>query len=426
MPDGRSKLLPKVGASVGDISPRATTALAGRGGPPRMAPPLEKSLEVNAVVLDDGNLMAALVAVDTLFCSRALLDRVSECLLPKTRSRLGKALFLVASHTHHAPSLDPSKPLLGAVDKTYFEQTAKTIASTIESAVANRTTFKNMPRGNAACAANARRRLKAIRILKRAPFIERTIFTLPNHAPDVPRDLVLYIAHDFSGTPVFTLWSWPCHPTAFPHPNVVDGDFPGKVRQLLRQQLDAADLPVVFFPGFSGDLRADASPYPVPLWKRLMTPFARPFAEVTITNFNLLCDLVGETCKKAIVNAAPIPEKKWTMSHSTINLRLRDFMPDTTHNGQIDLSHLQFGSLGIFMIGTEMCSTWTPILVPLLPPGTILTGYCNDVPCYLPTDSQVLEGGYEVKGFRHSFGVDGTFASDLKHRVTSALSKLSV
>jgi hypothetical protein len=370
--------------------------------------------------------MLALVAVDTLFCSAALKVRVMECLNPEIKSRIGGALFLVASHTHNAPSLDPSKPVLGLVDRAYFEQAANAIASAINKAADGRGPCESILRGQASCMANARRRLKAIRIKKSAPFVEHQIFTLPSHAPDVPRDLVVFIGRGSSDTPRFVIWSWPCHATAFPHQNVVSADFPGEIRKYMRLLFNDPNLPIVFLPGLSGDIRADASPNPVPLWKRLMTPFARPFAEATTENFDLLCQLLAKACRDAADGAAVMPLDDWSIKHATKALRLNELMPDTSHPGEIALSLIACGPLNILMAGAEICSTWKPVLTPLLPLNTILTGYCNDVPCYLPTDAQVLEGGYEVNGFRGSFGVDGSFASDLERRVIASMPKLPI
>jgi hypothetical protein len=416
--------MPASGAAVGDISPQTTLALAGRGGSPRIALPTPQSLEVNALVLQAGNSAAAVVAVDTLFCSASLVQAVKKNLGKAAKTALGEAIFLIASHSHNAPSLDPSKPMLGSVDETYFQQSAQTIANTIEIALANSRPITAIDMGKAKCNANARRRSKALRIVKRPPFLTRGYFTLPSHEADVPRDFEIQIAQDENGSPLWAMWSWPCHATAFPQGNSVNADFPGEVRRLLRKQLNAPDLPIAFLPGISGDLRSDASPSPVPLWKRLMTPFARPFAETTLENFLVLCGALAKVSEQAISTANRQQLGVISFWHANKTMPLKLLMPSTTCKSVIGMSFLSFGPVNLFMIGTEMCSPWIKVLIPKLPPGTVLTGYCNDVPCYLPTDRQVLEGGYEVSGWRGSFQTDGSFTTGLEAKITSALQEL--
>ena len=412
------------GAAVGSISPTATLPLAGRGGADRLAPPASDVLEVDVISLNQSGRRVILASVDTLFCSSALVSAV-KMLLADRKFDLGQfTLLFYASHTHNAPSLDPGKPLLGKLDPEYFGHSASSVADAIERALQTEKVPHTILRGASTCEANARRRRKTLRIKRGWPFISYEMFTLPSHAEDVPRELLFFSAKDRDGTLLWAIWSWACHATSFPHSNVVSPDFPGEVRKRIRAHLSSPNLPVVYIPGLAGDLRSDATRQPVPLLRRMMAPFARPFADQTPENFEVLCSSVSRSCNAAIADAQPVEIKDDTFRIATSQVPLRDLMIGTTHPGAVDLTLFRCGVFSILSLGAEACSPWQAVLSPELPKGTMITGYCNDVPCYLPTDSQRAEGGYEVDGFRHSFGVDGRFASNLNRVLESATRKL--
>jgi hypothetical protein len=76
-------------------------------------------------------------------------------------------------------------------------------------------------------------------------------------------------------------------------------------------------------------------------------------------------------------------------------------------------------------MGAETCSPYYALLADLLPSRALLTGYADAVPLYLPVDSQIAEGGYEVDGFRDSFGLPGRFYDRIEQEFVDAVTALA-
>jgi hypothetical protein len=407
-----------------DVTPKADCYLAGRGDGARRARGIAAELEANCVLLPVGNRFIALVALDTLFASDDLKRRIVEHLRPAVRRKL-EDIIIVASHTHNASSLDPTKPNLGAVDPEYLKEVSVAVSQIIASAIDDVSEDMQIRRGLAECFANARRRVATWRLRKAWPFLSHGVYTAPNQAADVPRKLDLIYTLGSDGRPKWCVWSWVCHCTAFYDPHLVHPDFPGVVRAHIRAEFGLPDLPVVFLPGFAGDIRADAARGPVTLAGRCMTPLVRPFASPTPENFNALCRRVCGAAQSAIDSALPQPSLRSDTSFYSKKIPLVQLMTSEPSDLGLEIVWLCQPMFDLVFMGAETCSPWLAKLAPLFSEGTMFTGYANAVPCYLPTAEQMGEGGYEVDGFRASFGIEGKFRSDMPRIVTDNMMALA-
>jgi hypothetical protein len=406
------------------ITPHLPIALAGRGGGPRVAKGIDKLLEANAIVIADGKLLIALVGLDTLFCSAAFKAAVIEAFRNQTGAELNE-LFLIASHTHNAPSLDPNKPILGAVDERYFQDTASLVAKCISNASQSALTNITIGHASTTMFGNARRRRKTIHILKQKPFIAYQVGMVPQLRSDVPNDLDLIVARNSSGRAIWCIWRWACHATTFPHSNLISPDFPGEMRSAIRKNLNSEDLPVVFLPGAAGDLGCDVSRRPVAFARRIRTPFARPFADTSENNFQMLAKKLELALEKCALDLRNFVGDQ-IVEVASVELPLEIIMDSLHERRKIEISKLSIGHLNFLFIGAEVCSPWESILRPYLPSGTMISGYCNDVPCYLPTQQQVEEGGYEAVGFKSSFAIEGQFNLSMQDTIVKAVQSVCV
>jgi hypothetical protein len=407
------------GASSLTLEPQLPIGLAGRGGAPRIGNYVHDTLEVNTVVFDDGKKCIAIVSMDTLFCC----NDFKELVLAHLRGAKIGGLFLVASHTHNAPSLDRTKPLLGQVDEIYYDMAAGRVARSVADALEELKPVHRVDEGTSDVMANNRRRRRSLRIRTSWPFASWETCLVPSVDIDVPHSLRVLVARNSDGAPMWCLWTWPCHATAYPVGHHISAEFPGDVRKFLRKELVSPGLPVVFFPGASGDLRVDVAPEPVSLSRRLMTPLARPFADCNSQNYELL---IGKLCRgmeRALKKPNAREMGQSIVVHSTA-ISLRQMMTRSTHPGSVEWHKISIGEFNLLLVGAELCSSWLPLLESFFNKGTWKSGYCNDVPCYLPTQQQVREGGYEATGFLGSFGVDGAFADDMQVLVLEAIGKL--
>jgi hypothetical protein len=261
--------------------------------------------------------------------------------------------------------------------------------------------------GKAPSKLNASRRRKGIRLSPRPPFIQYGVNLVPSHHPGVPRDVTVIVAEDAQGRAQWVLWHWACHATAAPEAKAISADFPGEIRASLRRHFDDAALPVLFLPGFNGDIRPDAALWPVNLKQLAMYPLQRPFANPTNANFRAFCEVLSRDAEAALAKAAPIePADKARIARSEV--ALTDII-DGENSGAIELIRIDAGGLSLLLISAEVCSPYLERLKAHVPRGALMCGYANDVRLYLPVDEQIAEGGYEVEGFFNSFHLNGAF-----------------
>ena len=78
------------------------------------------SLEANAIALRDAaGRIAVIVVFDTLFVGPTV-DAELRAFLRDNHGVRDEDILLLASHSHNAPALDPTKPMAGAVDSAYL------------------------------------------------------------------------------------------------------------------------------------------------------------------------------------------------------------------------------------------------------------------------------------------------------------------
>lgn len=397
--------------------------LAGRGLGARPSQAVAGAIEANVILLPGNPVSIALVAIDTLFCSDALHIAVLSELKAVHGIDLAD-LVLVASHTHNAPSLDPSKPGLGLVDEVFFAAAVQSIASAIAKAVRCQTaTPVYLESSTDSCTANVVRRRRTVRVSPRPPFVEISMQMLPNRRVETPHDLRLIVARDQIGKPAWVMWQWACHATAFPDSLTISADFPGIVRAHIRKIFEDAALPVVYLPGFAGDVRADIGKQDIMLRKRVMTPFARPFPDATRENFDSLCTTLCATIDRALSSLTSIPSFVGDVSSARTMISFDELMK-TPRTGEIALMRIDAAPLHFLFMGAETCSPYAALLAPYFPKDALLCGYAGEVPLYLPVDAQIAEGGYEVDGFRHSFDLPGRYFPAIQAKVCAAVASL--
>jgi neutral ceramidase len=406
------------GAASHILEPQLPISLAGRGGAPRICSQINDTLEVNTIVFDDGEKSVAIVSIDTLFCCTDFKDRVLAKLYD---AKIG-SLFLVASHTHNAPSLDRTKPLLGQTDEAFYDMAVVRVARSISEALEGLQSVHRVDEGVSDVLANNRRRRRSLRIITAWPFASWETCLVPSVDTNVPHILRVLVGRNSDSTPIWCMWTWPCHPTAFPHDLQISADFPGAVRNYLREQLGSASLPVLHLPGAAGDLRVDVARGPVSLLRRLQTPFARQFAGVTGANFQLIVDKLEIGIARAFENQTP-KDLSGPTSIRSVEIRLSDIMPGTIDSRVVAWHKLSIGQLDLLLVGAELCSSWLPVLGNVVSSDAWISGYCDDVPCYLPTQKQVAEGGYEASGFQSSFGLKQLFSGDMQDQVMNEVRK---
>ena len=372
-------------------------------------------IEANIVILPGVDGAIVLVGLDTLFSSQEFETLVLSHIDERERGKIA-AIFFIASHTHNAPALDPGKPRLGVADADHMADVASRVGKRISQAARTRSLSVHVQRGDDRCELNVMRRRKGWRLRPRWPFLSRGVNMTPDTAAVIPQELKVVVARDADGLAQWVVWTWCCHPTAFPEFGNVSADFPGTVRRAIREHLGSPDLPVVFLPGFCGDVRADPSILPVSFRSLAQTPFQRPFARATERNYARLCEALSRAVRAAI-DRCGAAEALAPARAATVTFPLERILAGNHNAGdrnEVAVSCIEAGPVGFLLVGAEVCSIYVGKCLELISRDWLVSGYTGQVFGYLPDNNQVKEGGYEAEGFFPLFGLEGRFSTEVE------------
>ena len=240
------------------------------------------------------------------------------------------------------------------------------------------------------------------------------------------RELRLLRVEDEAGCLLSVIWGVSCHPTEWPQILELSSDYPGGVREALRAHL-GAELPVLFLQGFCGDLRPPATGRWVRKgrWTRRLLLLATSFVNgpyfvgFTPKEYRAWVEGIAACAQRGAdeaANSAPLVTKlilhRASMALSVLGLS-GETSALTLH--WFDLAE----RLRVVGISAEPCWEYAKLVRSAFPGKTIWpVGYVDSVFGYLPTQSMLSEGGYEVMGFGHAFGIKGEFVSNLDRVVT--------
>lgn len=401
-----------------DISPADRLALFGRQGPARQYTSRSSKLEANIVIDHSGDQPLILICLDTLYPSAVLLDIVHRHVQAQGIVLSKDAILMVASHTHNAPALDPTKPLLGPLSQSYLDLVGQQIADRIGKLMqANESPAVVLTGGQALCTNSVFRRKNALGLSLRPFGVMRRLVMAPVPRQKIDQRLRLFVWRDSNDTPVAALWHWACHAVSEPEKLAISADFPGLVRAHLRQVLGDAELPVMYLPGFSADIRPKSFAR-LPLlragkWVGIGLRFARNTAKRQAKLVNGLTQAMDHAYQALKPLATDVPA---AIAQNTIPLNdLRDEVaPDSA---PVTVAHWSFLGLKITAVGGEVSHEYGTV-------GDLAaleTGCAQQVFGYLPTDTQIHEGGYEADGFAPAFSVPGHFHTQIETHIRRAI-----
>ena len=326
--------------------------------------------------------------------------------------------MIVASHTHNAPALDDTKPMLGECSPDYVTFVAERIAGCLVTLFKNKavpiTPFSH-GQAPAAGAVYRRRWILGFDFLK-LRFSRRTVMA-PNSTQNIANNLTMVILADDDENKRAVLWSWPCHAVSEPNAEAISADFPGAVRSHIRAHLGDPSLAVFYFPGLSGDIRPASlrhlSIHKIGAWIGLGSRFSKPtrkIAEALQANlFSALDRAYAESYTYDRNSEVIFTRRRRSLSLGDIRTEAGELTPitcDEWHIGPLKIKAVSAELAGDY-VRYEDCGN----------PTTFLTGCAGQVFGYIPTDSQLLFGGYEVDGFASSFSIPGSFHGHIESRV---------
>lgn len=405
-----------------DITPQRPAPLAGwrdRAEPfERVADPLE----INGILVRDGVVAALVLSVDALYVGGRLTQAIEDQL---ERVGLGDCYVLTAaSHTHFAPNLDATKTALGALDEQYVERVEERVSALVERLVNSAAQPARLRYGSGGAAHSVNRRRPGWHLAGGLP--RRTVGMRAN--PSGPNDQTIHLVRleREDGKPLAVLWSYACHPVAFPRPLEVTAEFPGVVRRALRGLL-GPDLPVLFLQGFSGDLRPPAVIPTGPHPKRriadlLQGPSLGRFSETDYAQWSdSLARLVSGVASGELAALAP------AVRQATVTVPLGQLLEGGDELRELTISRLELADrLQLLALSAEVVVEYGGSLSRMFPGvQSIPVGCAGDVYGYLPTRRMVGEGGYEAEEFLESFGLRGRLRASAEQAVMDAMRELA-
>lgn len=414
------------------ITPDRSLPLAGFTDRLEPSTGVADPLEMNGLLLRTPRDTIAILTADLLFVTADMKRRIAERLRPELA--LDEASFLLtASHTHFAPSVDPSKPRLGPTDPAYVDLVIARGAELLSRLAGARSdqgvggARVEYRIGLAAHAINRRR--MGWRLSPRAPHLpRRAALRAPNAKGPCDETIHVVTLVGSSGRPAAVLWSYACHPVSFAEPRQVSADFPGVVRRALRAAL-GSELPVLFLQGCAGDVRPRELGRPRALSRRLtelvvgklFTPFTPP--EYRSWADSLAARVVEVA--RAAGRTFPLGPTLRT-AHTSVPLAgLMDAASAKDRNVTFQRVELA-PDVAIEAVSAEPVAEYGLAARAAAPHGKVVipVGYIDSVYGYLPTARMLGQHGYEDEGFMEAFGLTGRFRPELEQVVGRAWRQL--
>ena len=392
---------------------------AGRTGP---AKGVDHPLELNALLLsiDRGSDPFLIVSGDLLYFGAALRDAVRGSLsdygLEPSR------LLLLASHTHCAPATDVSKSQLGAVDSRFLASLATSVADLVLEARGREPVRTYMRHGRLQAAhALQRRRLKWY-FQRRPPFVWREAYMGPNPFYRLRDEIDVVLFESVNGDSLACLWSYACHPSAYPRKQFVHADYVGVVRKGLRRCL-GDDLPVAFAQGAAGDIRPDTRPSRSSLLEEMRTlNEERRFAQFSESAWSDWAEGLAQRVVAMVDRRKSWSRPEPCLAYAESTVALSDLIDGTLHaSTDLRLVAVQLSKrLRLLVMSAEPVNRYRKLFSVGNAGAHLVVGCEGDVFGYLPTERMLPEGGYEVRRFCSYFGLTGSFRPGFESRVIAA------
>lgn len=379
-----------------DITPKFPVPLGGYAGRPRKSHIGSEKIEANWIAFrNKENQLIVVLAIDALFSSTRF-----EALLRKSLKALKISvghLWCVASHTHFAPQFDPKLHRVGGVDERHLADVVGYISESIASAFfGSSRSVCGMLFGSSNIQGTVYRRRFGAKLTRKPPFFEIGTIMAPNPKVEIPTNLRIWGLHDLHEEVIAWIVHWPCHAVSAPSFQYVSASHVGAIREVIRSNSKDQNSPIIYMPGCCGDIRPDIRASFWSLRGLVPVPFQPSFASTTASSFSKQKDMIRASTVEAISNLEAIG--------SETNCVVSVTSDDLFSTASLIVNSVRLGPVTFIGMNAEVCHGWVKAVGQSNESKSVaLTGCVGDVFGYMPTPTQIEEGGYEVEGFSWAF-----------------------
>jgi len=413
-------------SGVENITPLEPVNLCGYGQNAKHKK-VHSKIEINAVFLNYYNVRLLIISADLLFVSNEyiniLVDKLSSLGLKKEN------IFFAATHTHSAPSVDSSKPILGKIDTNYIKFFKKKLISLCD---------KMLEKNFEPCCLTLSKGFSEIAVNRRRRGLKFNFFSLKNEiirAPNFlgPKDSSIYLIKlfDLKNKLRVILWCFASHPAEHYDKNTIRSDFMGFVREKTRKFLKDPNLPVIYLQGFSGNLIPYSKHQTLTIKKVLKhllhggKPIFQPINKKGFERISnqIWVDYFTAFKKNKIKKSKVCPE----ISTTTLPMSKYILSDKKTPSLMVYLVKLT-NSIYIIGLSAEVVVEYINLINKKIKNKTSSTKTIIPVGCvgsvfgYLPTDQLIEEGGYESKDFFKPFNLTGFYKKKIQDDIVERIS----
>jgi hypothetical protein len=393
------------------------------GNPSRHVPATRvlDPIEISAVLLECGASRCLIFSFDLMIVGSELERKIHSRLVGHGFSP--HEVVLLASHTHSAPATDRACERLGVADPEVVKALADAAEDLVRRIQAQPPSEidLNVYQGHLNHSINRRRYWPFPTFGRRYGLRLTGVCFAPN--PSGARDeriTVILLRQVKERRVLGVMWHYTCHPTAVVPDDVISSDYPGVIRQALRQRF--GEIPCIFVQGFCGDSRPNVtSSVKVGFWERVrrairLTISGPEFPICTADDWKRWSQSMAlrvHGILQGTLRALPTT----SLQCGSARLALDTFFSGSTPAKELSVQIVRIGKqLEIVALSAEVTVPWQAILDAAVAPPVggirLYAGYAGALFGYLPTATQVAEGGYEVEGFQPLFGLSGHFEVD--------------
>jgi hypothetical protein len=407
-----------------DITPLFPHPLAGYTNRKNNFAAVNDKLIASLIYFNHNNTAFLIASIDSLFVHQRLKTIVMDGILKKEKLQ-PENFFLTATHTHFSPSLDPDKPLLQGYSQGYFDWVCEQLIRGIDSLEEMEAIPVEIKHSKTKTGLSINRRRRFISWEGFIP--KKSTYNAPNFLKKF-NDEIRVISLWNKNKPIGVIWNYAAHPTVYPEMDKITANYMGAIRSNLKKEY-GSDITVCFLQGFAGDIRP-MIPSGLNSWAKKMKNLffiKDPFVAINREQYQQWVQQLFLHVQDCLKTAELIHPDDLEMKGKLISFQLDEIMTlENDKNPEITMQEMALSEqLKLIGISAEPLMDVQELVRKVYPTGELFCcGYINTVFGYLPTQQEVMLGGYEISEFQQLFNIKGKFKQDLDQLLVKKITLL--